>query len=170
MKREELLDVAKLRILVGYLGEKDQSGWWQSSFFSQSSQAFLVPIFSKTSFLAQYHGVKEAASKIHDDHIGVGKGVYHLFRLPENVEQKLHQMVGEIDLAEQMTHKLVDGPSATAALHAFVASEIDSQEGPIQVGGIKEIEQQKIWGVIAGYYLKAFGEETKVFPYFAETP
>lgn len=169
MQQKELLDVAKLRILVGYLGEKNQSGWWQSSFLSQISRSFLAPIFGKTSFLAQYHGVKEAASKIHDEHIGVGKGVYHLFRLPESFEQKFHQIVAEADLAEQMTIELADTSSARDALHSFVASEIDYQEGPVRIGAVKTIDQYKIWGTIAGHYQEAFDGKTKVFPYFSET-
>jgi hypothetical protein len=42
-----LLDyLAKLRVVIGYLGEREQFGWWQSLFFSASSQAFLVPVFA----------------------------------------------------------------------------------------------------------------------------
>jgi hypothetical protein len=44
--------------------------------------------FIKNAFVAQYHGVQEAASRVHDEHIGIGR-VYHLFRLPEHVEQAL---------------------------------------------------------------------------------
>ena len=51
-------------------------------------------MFSKTSRLAQYHGVLEAARRLHDEHLSVGS--YHLFRLPEEVEQDLHALVQTI--------------------------------------------------------------------------
>src|SRR5712691_3071033 len=84
------MQLARLRILVGYLGEHHQYNWWPSAFLAPSSVAFLAPIFSKTAFMAQYQGVKAAAARVHDEHIGLGK-VYHLFRLPERLEQALFQ-------------------------------------------------------------------------------
>lgn len=55
-----LQQISRLRIVVGYLGEKDQYGWWPSEFFSTNSTAFLSPVFIKTANLARYSGVKEA--------------------------------------------------------------------------------------------------------------
>lgn len=72
--------VMRLRVAVGYLGEKDQNGWWTSSFLSPTSKPFLSPVFPRTFALAQLHGVTAAAAAVHDDRIGVGD-VFHLFRL-----------------------------------------------------------------------------------------
>jgi len=83
MNNKVLQDVFTLRMCIGFLGESDQYSWWPSSFLSPTSSAFLSPVFSKTSFTAQYYGVREAATIVHDEHIGIGKGVFHLFRLPE---------------------------------------------------------------------------------------
>ena len=58
----ELVQIARLRIIVGYLGEKDQFNWWATSFISSVGAKFLSPVFSKTVLHAQYHGVTEAAS------------------------------------------------------------------------------------------------------------
>ena len=69
MKTNTIKSIAKLRILIGYLGEKNQSNWWSSSFFTPQSSSFLNPVFGKTSFIAQYQGVKEAATRMHDEHI-----------------------------------------------------------------------------------------------------
>ena len=41
--------------------------------------------------LAQYHGVSEAARRVHDEHLSVGS--FHLFRLPEEMEQDLHALL-----------------------------------------------------------------------------
>ena len=91
MYSEHLEYLATLRIVIGYLGERDQFAWWQSSFFSAGSEAFLSPIFARTRFLAQCTGVTQAASAIHDARIGTGN-VYHLFRLPEDMAQDIHQL------------------------------------------------------------------------------
>ena len=80
MNKATLAQIARLKLLVGFLGEQSQFNWWPSAFFA--------PVFNKNAFVAQYHGVQEAASRVHDEHIGIGR-VYHLFRLPEHVEQAL---------------------------------------------------------------------------------
>ena len=67
MKKKVLQDIFKLRICVGFLGESDQYSWWASSFFSPTSSAFLSPVFSKTSFTAQYYGLRKAATIVHDE-------------------------------------------------------------------------------------------------------
>src|SRR5664280_937787 len=71
----------QIRLLVGFLGERAQFAWWPTAFYDPSSQLFLAPVFSKTSQLAQYHGVTEAARLLHDEHLNVGS--YHLFRFPK---------------------------------------------------------------------------------------
>ena len=82
-------NLAVLRAVVAYLGERDQFAWWQSAFFGAGSALFLSPIFARTQILAQCAGAGMAAARVHDEHIGVG-GVYHLFRLPEEIERSLH--------------------------------------------------------------------------------
>ena len=62
-----LQTIARLRMIVGFLGEKGQHNWWSSEFFSATAPAFLNPVFGKTATLAQYHGVKEAARRVHDE-------------------------------------------------------------------------------------------------------
>ncbi len=59
MESLQLEYLAKLRVVIGYLGERDQFAWWQSAFFSAGSQAFLAPIFARTQFLAQCSGVTQ---------------------------------------------------------------------------------------------------------------
>lgn len=72
MKEEMIDDYLRLRILVGYLGESAQFAWWNTSFFQPASKLFLEPIFTRTSLLAKYPGIREAARRLHDAHIGVG--------------------------------------------------------------------------------------------------
>ena len=106
MKRNDLIFLARLRLLVGFLGEQNHFNWWNCSFFSPSSKSFLAPVYGKTLFLAQYYGVQEAAIKVHDNYIGVGRGVFHSFRLPESIEQKLHAILCAAEIANQLADTL----------------------------------------------------------------
>ena len=94
-----LLRMLNLRLIVGYLGERSQFGWWATAFFDASSRAFPEPVFVKTRHLAKYHGVVEAARQLHDGHLSVA--AYHLFRLPEELEQDLHVFMRDSDKVRQ---------------------------------------------------------------------
>jgi hypothetical protein len=89
MNGTEYESLALLRLVVGLLGEQKEPKWWPSNFFGAGSNAFLAPLFPRTLLLAQYHGVVQSAARVHDEHIGVGR-VYHLFRLPEDIEYGIH--------------------------------------------------------------------------------
>ena len=58
-----LRELLQMRLLVGFLGEKAQFGWWPTSFFGEYSLRSLEFVAPKTSRLAQYHGVVEAARR-----------------------------------------------------------------------------------------------------------
>jgi len=91
MKESYLSTLLQMRLLVGFLGERAQFGWWPTSFNEASSRLFLEPVFSKTSRLAQYHGVLEAARRLHDEHLSVGS--YHLFRVPRKSSRTFTPLV-----------------------------------------------------------------------------
>ena len=163
MKESYLSTWLQLRLLVGFLGERAQCAWWPTAFYEASSRLFLEPVFSKTSRLAQYHGVLEAARRLHDEHLSVGS--YHLFRLPEEVEQDLHAIVqsseGEV-LASQVP------PSKEAALDALkrlAATSGTASVGPTAVGSIKDIDSTETLKAIAAAYLSAFTQDAKTYPY-----
>jgi hypothetical protein len=166
MHASTLVQIVRLRLLVGFLGERSQCNWWPSAFFIASSSAFLSPIFTKTAFTAQYHGVKEAASRVHDEHIGVGK-VYHLFRLPETVEHTLVGHLREPGFIDSVSVQLQDQEQALEGLATVATSHAACQEGPVLVGAIDELLAGKHLGLLAHYYRSAFSENTKVYPYYA---
>ncbi|MGE3542153.1 MAG: BrxE family protein [Candidatus Tectimicrobiota bacterium] len=162
------IQLARLRLLVGYLGEQHQYHWWSSAFLTASSLAFLSPIFSKTAFLAQYHGVKAAASRVHDAHIGLGK-VYHLFRLPERLEQALYQQVHDHSFVDTVRVSLSDKDAALASLATYTdASPPASAEGPVLMGTVTELGQGNTCGRLAHQYWSAFTHQTHVYPYYGE--
>jgi hypothetical protein len=82
---------AVLRILVGFLGEKDQFNWWDCSFLNATGRKFVAIDYPRSSLAAAANAATEAARRVHDARIGKG-GVFHLFRLPHAMEQKLRAL------------------------------------------------------------------------------
>ena len=89
LETQQIEQLTLMRFAVGFLGEQANPWWWDSSFCGNNGKAFLSPVFPRTYIHAQYQGVVSAAALVHDDRIGVGN-VFHLFRLPEDIEQGLH--------------------------------------------------------------------------------
>jgi hypothetical protein len=157
----------RLRVIVGYLGEKAQFDWWPSGFLTPSSAAFLNPVFARTASLAQYHGVKEAARRVHDDHIGIGR-VFHLFRLPETLEQSLFEVLQD-PAAATVTH-LGLGSQATAleALQSFFKTPASVREGPVQIGTVADLDGDAWLGAAAHCYHAAFTKGMRSYPYLVD--
>jgi len=163
----QLDHLATLRAVVGYLGEQEQHAWWQSSFFAPGSQAFLAPLFGRTQVLAQINGVTCAASVIHDEHIGVGN-VYHLFRLPENIEQGIHHALHNPKLCEQIATLVASKESAIEYLRQEAGSLTGKGVGPIHIGDTHALRDPGHWSIAAAHYVHGFDHEVEIYPYFAE--
>ena len=163
MRESYLPTLLQMRLLVGFLGERAQCAWWPTAFYEASSKLVLEPVFSKTSRLAQYHGVLEAARRLHDEHLSVGS--YHLFRLPEEVEQDLHVAmqsgVGE-ELASQAPQSK---EAALDALKQLASTGGTPGVGPMAIGGIKDLDSSDTLEAIAAAYLSAFTQDAKTYPY-----
>ncbi|WP_051353288.1 BrxE family protein [Thalassobacillus devorans] len=166
MNSNDYIFLAKLRILVGYIGESRQSGWWSSSFLDNNSEVFLAPVAENTTFLAQYHGVRIAAARVHDKFIGVGKDTFHLFRLPEVIEQQLHNYLSREDIIKDVSDCLLD---PIKNLNDLSLQDKNADEiGPVLMGEISDIEKVKTWEKVASQYNRAFKNGNKVFPFFME--
>jgi hypothetical protein len=157
--------LALYRAAIGYLGEREQFGWWQSSFFIQGSNAFLSPVFSRTQILAQCNGVTRAAALVHDERIGVGN-VYHLFRLPEEFEQGIHQALRDAQLGEVIQKINFGRDSALDYLRENSIIPDQPGTGPTRVGNVKALRDQKVWSIVAGLYLYSFETQEEILPYF----
>lgn len=166
MNKKILKDVLTLRMCIGFLGESDQYSWWASSFLSSTSSAFLSPVFSKTSFNAQYYGVREAATIVHDEHIGIGKGVFHLFRLPETHEIKMHRLLDNSDTKTAVQDLIKNKDNAEQFLSEYGQDSVEQTVGPFRLGGTTKILTPQTWTKVAGQYVSAFKDGNKTFPYF----
>lgn len=163
MRNSTLVLYGHLRLLVGYLGEKAQENWWSTSFFEPASRLFLEPVFSRTVRLSQYNGVREAARLLHDDYIGVGK-VFHLFRLPEEVEQDLQQLI--LEAPDEWFTEASSRNNALNTLRSLAGEGNSVAEGPQFVGSIEQFYRASGGKVLAHHYLTAFEQGIRSFPYF----
>lgn len=168
MQLTDLKNIATLRMVVGYLGEREQCGWWQSSFLSASSQAFLAPLFARTQLQAQCNGVTGAASLVHDARIGVGN-VYHLFRLPEGMEQGIHRELHDSDLAEHITGAVRERVIALEHLRTMANLPTEMGIGPTRIGATNDLDNPTAWRNVASQYLLAFENGSEVYPYFSDS-
>lgn len=158
----DLSKLLEVRNLVGFLGERAQFCWWPTAFHELSSRQFLEPVFTKTTRLAQYHGVVEAARRVHDEHLSVGS--FHLFRLPEEIEQDLHNLLkGEVRREPTQLYRGKD--AALDALKQLSLSSSSINEGPVAIGSMKEIRSPQVLGAIANAYVWAFSRNAKTYPY-----
>lgn len=158
--------IAELRVLIGYLGEKSQVNWWSSEFFSPTAVAFLVPIFNRTLFLAQYQGATAAAAKVHDEAIGVGR-IYHLFRLPIGLEQASADALNDAAFVQILQSRLANRELALTRLTELAERQESALSGPISLGQMSEdlrIELQRA----AGFYCSAITAGIQTFPYVRE--
>ena len=168
MDVDHLVKLATLRIVVGYLGEREQFGWWQSAFFAPGSQPFLAPLFARTQLLAQCNGVTRAAALIQDERIGVGH-VYHLFRLPEDMEQGIHRILNEEDICARVEALLANRETALASLRELADRQEIAGLGPTRVGATSNLRTMDAWSVAAAHYLHAFEHGAQVYPYFGDS-
>jgi hypothetical protein len=165
MEVEFVEKLAKLRLAIGYLGEREQFGWWQSSFFTQGSNAFLSPLFGRTQILAQCNGVTRAAAIVHDERIGVGH-VYHLFRLPEEIEQSIHQSLHAPALGQALQKIIAKPETALEYLRKSAGTKQPTEVGPIRIGNTTALHDIGVWQTVAFAYLFSFEHDAQTFPYF----
>jgi hypothetical protein len=167
MEVKQVEQIAFLRAVVGYLGEQEQNAWWSSSFFGPGSDAFLAPVFPRTQVLAQCQGVTKAASLVHDERIGVGN-VFHLFRLPEDIEQNIHRVLHQPKVCGQIATAIATVDAAISSLKTISTTLTKSGVGPTRVGSIEDLRDPTSWRFVAAHYANGFGEKSKVYPYFTD--
>lgn len=167
MDASRLEHLAVLRAVVGFLGEKSQHHWWASAFFAPESDAFLSPVFPRTEMLARCHGATQAAALVHDVRIGVGR-VFHLFRLPEDMELGIHEALHDKAVVERIEAAVANTEAATSFLRESASEEGTSGKGPVSVGASEDLRDSNSWGAVAEHYATAFGSGTMIFPFFTD--
>lgn len=153
-----------LRKSVSFLGEKENFSWWQTNILNSVGLKFMQTNYPRTARNAALEAVGLAATKEHDEKIGLGR-VYHLFRLPHELQQALHQLSLEQE-------KEISFPStkedAIEELRSISNEILSVQPGPCQIGTKKTTRSSFGVQEIAKHYLSAFTTNVKCFPYFTD--
>lgn len=158
--------IAVLRVLVGYLGEQNPS-WWPSQFFSPNANAFLGPVFARSTLLAQYQGVTAAAARRHEEHIGEGR-TFHLFRLPEIYEQSAAGVFSDKAFESQIRTLVASRDQALGRLAELAGGPVSASEGPVVVGDLTDGLSDALESC-AALYLDAFKKGIQCFPFLRES-
>ena len=151
-------------MLIGFLGEKQQASWWDSSFLSASSKSFLAPIYPNSVAVAQYSGICKAASIVHDKYIGIGKH-YHLYRLPDSIERSLLKCIQDQKFSESLAQNLAEKDAAINRLQELGKVSIDKAEGPVAVGDYSDENLNALIKISRSHYINAIEIGYKTLPY-----
>lgn len=164
MPLKPIQNLACLRLAVGALGERSDPPWWRSLFCGQTAETFLSPVFPRTVLLSRYNGVVAAARLVHDEHIGVGR-VFHLFRLPDDVEESISRALQDEAVRVAAESVLSDSEGATGFLRSYASSAAPAV-GPVSAGSSKMLRRESSWKEVCARYLAAFEANERVYPYF----
>ncbi len=163
----EISNLLRLRVAIGFLGEKSQFNWWQSDFFGATSPSFLDPVFPRSRLLAQVDGATAAACRLHDDRIGTGR-VFHLFRLPEDFEQAFHQQLQDTAAVAELAPIIESKEAAVEYLKNNFGKSKGTHVGPILVGSIADVTTDAIAKSIAQAYMACFESKLPAFPFLKD--
>ncbi len=154
-----------LRLNVAFLGQRFANKWWDSDFLSEPGLESLDYNFSRASLVAAFTATCMAAKRLHDDRIG-RTGVTHLFRLEPDLEI-LVQRAGTAEGGSTLKSRPLDVDRMMADLTSLAGEEIDSPEGPVQIGTLEHASTERGIVELARHYHAAFRLKHRIFPYFA---
>jgi len=157
--------LALLRLAVGYLGQRKQSGWWDCDFLDATGLRFLETTFPRTARAAALRSTTEAACIVHDRALG-RVGNFHLFRLPPTLEDRLEHACEKMDWPESNKH-IESRAAAMDILGRFADAVVKAPAGPVQVGVERKILTATAVRELAAHYHSAFQDGIRCFPYFA---
>jgi hypothetical protein len=165
-KSGQIIDqFALLRLVVGYLGERKQSGWWDCDLLDATGLRFLETVFPRTFRAAALRSTTEAACLVHDKALG-RVGNYHLFRLSPALEDRLEHVIEKTDWRE-MGKEIASQEVAMDVLKRLADAVIKAPSGPVQVGVERRILMPTAIHELAAHYHSAFQDGIRCFPYFA---
>ncbi len=165
MTTETVQNLARLRLLVGVLGQKNHASWWDCSFLTDAGLESLDYNFPRAPFSAAFSATIQAAKRLHDERIG-RTGVTHLFRLESELEMMVHRSAAGEGL-EALKSTSLERESLMRELAGLGGSEIDSPEGPVQVGDLSHASTDRGLAQLARHYHAGFRLGLRVLPYFA---
>jgi hypothetical protein len=157
--------LVQLRFSVAVLGQRGQARWWDCEFLGPAGLESLDYNFPRAPLAAGFTATCLAAKRLHDERIG-HTGVTHLFRLDPDVEI-LVQRAASHESGKILRDLALDRESQMAELTRLAGAEIDSPEGPVQIGLLPDASTQRGIMEMARHYQAGFRLGLRIFPYFA---
>ena len=162
---ETIQRLVRLRLSVAVIGQRNHAGWWDCQFLDQAGLESLDYNFPKAPLAAGFTATCLAAKRLHDERIG-RTGVTHLFRLEPELEM-LVQRAATQDSGIMLHEMALDHEACMAELARQAGEEIDSPEGPVQVGTLEHGSTYRGVTEMARRYHAGFRLGLRIFPYFA---
>lgn len=151
--------LARLRLSVLAAGEALPDKYWDSKGLSKTGQGDLIAIFPRTSLLTAMTHATELARAHHDKQTRAS-GVYHLFRLPTDIETAIH-------------HEMIESIPNDYDVEANLWSEIDELpkvEAEPEAGSINlntlDLTSTKAIAKLAATYQSAMETGLTCIPFF----
>ena len=151
--------LTRLRLSVLAAGEALPDKYWDSKGLSTSGQGDLVMVFPRTSLLAAMTHATELARAHHDKQTRAS-GVFHLFRLPTDIEAAIHHKMiesipNDYDIQANLWSEIADLPKAEAS----------AEEGPINLNTL-DLTTTKALAKLAATYKSAMDAGLTCIPFF----
>lgn len=156
---------ARIRVAVGFLGQRELGGWWTSSFLSSNGLAVAQYNFPRAAGYAAVSATVAAAKLLHDERIGKRRCV-HLFRLGL-VDEALVQRALQSSVSGVLDDVAWRLDNAIELLEAEAGEIISVEPGPVQVGTTADAFTETGLVELAKHYLGAFRQDIQCLPYFA---
>ncbi len=160
----EKKSLIEIRLLVSFLGEKEQCNWWDSQFLTPTGLSFLEISFPRSPYIAAYTSISNIAEKTHEKAIAKD-GSANLFKLPGQLEEQIRKYISNTQI-EAFYTSVNSKEMALRKLKSYFKQSVTSPIGAVQVGKIKDILTQQGLIELAAHYYDAFLNDKKVFPYF----
>ena len=166
----EISDILRARLCVAYLGEATARDWWKGAWKGSFLQAtyldqFLKIILPRTYFSAALKSATIVAANEHDDGKTASAGMYHLFRLPieleDTVSKHVHSFTGNA------ARTIISSPESAITSLRNLAKDAKYRSGgggPTKVG--EHGYDAATLSYICAAYLDAFEKQRPVYPYF----
>ena len=136
--------------------------WWDSKGLSTSGLTDLSVVFPRTPVNAAINHAAELARRHHDDRTR-SVGVFHLFRLPSQLQSMLHRETIQLEQDAYFTENPED--LLWRELEGHTLPETAPQEGPVDLGKWNPNSQRDILR-LAATYKAAFVSNFSCAPYF----
>ena len=131
--------------------------YWDSKGLNSTAQSDLSFVFPRTSHLASVTHAKELARE-HHDATTRESGVYHLFRLPVEIESSIHSYLLE-------NSSTLSAHEPFSELDHLPSVDISSVEGAVDLGSI-DLKSNKDLAKLGHTYKSAMDASKSCSPFF----